>query len=390
MPANHPPDGRRGDARRGDARRDARPATPPQRKAQLLFWAGMGLAPVAVLILLFGQSTGALRAAVALAVITIVLLAVSMAIRPTVDMVRVDIEHRVLDEMERIRLRARDESASVTHQSHRALSDHIHALNETIADLRAQVDEVQAISFFEPAGPAAIGPGPAGGPGVRRTETVHVTRRTTYDDTGTVYGSRSAADAGGRAVEGEWREREDRWGDQPWTARPEQRALPPADGEPAAYYLDERDDRYGAPERERHGDRDRYDDRGRVDHRGYDRDRGYERDRYDDRDRDRGYDRDRYDERGRADDRGYDRDRGSDRGYDRERDHVGGGYDRGYDRDRGSGGYERERGYDRDRAADRGYERDDDRGRGHDRYDDRDRGHDRDRPQVPRPRSSDW
>ena len=75
MPANHPSDGRRGDARRGEARRDdAHPSTSPQRKAQALFWAGMALAPVAVLILLFGQSTGALRAAVALAVITIVLL----------------------------------------------------------------------------------------------------------------------------------------------------------------------------------------------------------------------------------------------------------------------------------------------------------------------------
>jgi hypothetical protein len=355
----------------------------------------MALAPVAVLILLFGQSTGALRAAVALAVITIVLLAISMAIRPTVDMVRVDIEHRVLDEMERIRLRARDESASVAHQSHRALSDHIHALNETIADLRAQVDEVQALPFFDPAGPAAIGPGPAGGPGIRRTETVHVTRRTTYDDTGTVYGTRAAAEHGGRAVDGEWRERDERWGDQPWTARPEPRALPPADGEPAAYYAEERDDRYGVHERERPDDRARGHERDRYDDRGWADDRGYDRDRYDDRDRgaDRAYERDRYDGRGRADDRGYDRDRGWDRGHDRERDHVGGGYDRGYDRDRGSErGYERERGYDRDRGVDRGYERDryDDRGRGHDRDDDRDRGYDRDRPQVPRPRSSEW
>ena len=123
----------------------------------------MALAPVAVLILLFGQSTGALRVAVVLAVITIVLLAFSMAIRPSVDMVRVDIEHRVLDEMERIRLRAQGETHAVARQSHRALTDHIQQLNETISDLRAQVDEVHSFGYADP-GPPAIGPGPSAGP----------------------------------------------------------------------------------------------------------------------------------------------------------------------------------------------------------------------------------
>jgi hypothetical protein len=301
---------------------------------------------VAVLILLFGQSTGALRAAVALAVITIVLLAFSMAIRPSVDMVRVDIEHRVLDEMERIRMRAQSETQSVARHTHRALTDHIQQLNETISDLRAQVDEVQAFGYFEP-GPPAIGPGPAGGPpGVRRTETVHVTRRTTYDDTGTVYGSRAAHDARSYdprpPVDAEWYDdRQD--DDRPWTVVPhEPRALPAARGES---WADERDDR----------------------HRGYD-----DRRRYDDRDR--GYDRDRHDER----DRGYERERGYDRGHDR--------YD---DRRHDDRRHDDRRSDDR-RYDDRGHERD---RRSHDRYDDRDRGYDRyerDRPPIPRPRSPEW
>jgi hypothetical protein len=313
-----------------------------------MFWGGMALAPVAVLILLFGQSTGALRAAVVLAVLTIVLLAVSMAMRPSVDLVRVDIEHRVLDEMERIRVRTRDETAMVARHTAKALADRIHAMNETIEDLRSQVDEAQAVGFIDPHRPQAIGPGHGGQPGVRRTETVHVTRRTTYDDTGSIYGSRSAHEHGRPAVEGEWREdryeRRDSDGhdDRPWSVgRPEPRALPPARGEPAAHYVDERyrDDRH----------RDRYDDR----------------ERYDDRDRQR-YERDRYER---------------DRGYDRYEDRARGGYDRGYDdRDR----YERERGHDRG-GYDRGYD-DRDRGSDRERYD-RER---YDRPHVPRPRSPEW
>jgi hypothetical protein len=314
----------------------------------------MALAPVAVLVLLFGDSGGALRAAVALAVITIVLLAVSMAIRPSVDMLRVDIEHRVLDEMERIRLRAQNENAMAVRHTQRALTDHIHALNETISDLRAQVDEVQAVAYFEPPAHQAIGPGPAAaGPGVRRTETVHVTRRTTYDDTGTVYGSRSAQDAA-RAVEGEWIEDDRGWS----PSQPDQRALPVG-------HESYEDDSY----RDRRDDRDRYDDRdrGRYDRDsrgGYDRDRdrGYERDRYEDRRQEDRYDERRYDDRRydsrrpeepRQDDQRYDDRRHDDRRYD----------DRRYD----------DRRYDDRRHDDRRY---DDR-----RYDDRGR--------APRQRS-DW
>src|SRR5258706_1519298 len=190
MPANHPADVRRG------------------KVPHWLFWGGMALAPLAVLILLFGQSTGALRVAVTLAVITIVLLAVSIALRPSVELLRVDIEHRVLDEVERVRVKAREDTTTAARNTHKALSDKIYVLSETIEDLRAQVDEVQASGLLAEHAPAlGPGPGPAPGPGaagtVRRTETVHVTRRTTTvgdDDQGTVYGSKAA-------VEGEWRDR---------------------------------------------------------------------------------------------------------------------------------------------------------------------------------------
>jgi hypothetical protein len=164
----------------------------------------MALAPLAVLVLLFGQSTGALRIAVALAVVTIVLLALSIAMRPSVELLRVDIEHRVLDEVERVRVKAREDTTTAARNTHRALSDKIHVLTETIEELRAQVDEVQAngLMIADPNGPA-IGAAPGGQGTVQRTETVHVTRRTTMvnagDETGTVYGI--------RRMDGEWGDR---------------------------------------------------------------------------------------------------------------------------------------------------------------------------------------
>src|SRR5258705_14019988 len=123
MPANHPADVRRG------------------KVPHWLFWGGMGLAPLSVLILLFGQSTGTIRVAVTLAVITIVLLAVSIAMRPSVEMLRVDIEHRVLDEVERVRVRAREETTTAARNTHRALTDKIQGLGESVEDLRNQLTQ---------------------------------------------------------------------------------------------------------------------------------------------------------------------------------------------------------------------------------------------------------
>ena len=195
---------------------------------QGLFWGGVGLAPLAMLILLFGQSTGSLRVAVILSVLTVVAVSVSIAMRPSVDMVQVDIEHRFLDELERVRAMTREDVNVAARNTHRALSERIYELTETIDvlraqtgrmfelteamdALRAQVDELQhatALASGPPSGPAHTSVSVGSANVVRRTETVHVTRRTTTvdageDDTrGTVYGSRAA-------VDGEWRERPD-------------------------------------------------------------------------------------------------------------------------------------------------------------------------------------
>ena len=114
---------------------------------QGLFWGGIGLAPLAMLILLFSQSTGMLRVAVILSVLTVVSLALSIGMRPSVEMVRVDIEHRVLDEVEHVRARSREDIKVAARNTHRVLSDRISELTETIDALRAQT--VRAFELTE-------------------------------------------------------------------------------------------------------------------------------------------------------------------------------------------------------------------------------------------------
>jgi hypothetical protein len=256
---------------------------------QGLFWGGVALSPVAILILLFGSGTGSLRVAVMLSILTMVMLGVSIAMRPSIEMLRVDIEHRVLDEMERVRIRTRDDIANAARNTHRALTERLTIITAHVEDLRAAVDDVQAQAVLPPSSP--IGTHQVSGPPgmVRRTETVHVTRRTTTamagdgdpSSTGTVYGSKAA-------VEGEWRE------------RPDGRSR----------HRDDRDDRdYEDRHREQEDRHREYDDRQRgQDERGRDERREERRedrreDRYrDDRD-DRRDDRYRDDRDDRRDDR---------------------------------------------------------------------------------------
>lgn len=387
-----------------------------ERLLQGLFWGGMALAPLAVLVLLFGQSAGAQRVAITLSVLTIVLLAISIGMRPSVEMLRVDIEHRILDELERVRVRSREDIATAARNTHRALTDQIQAVSDLVAemrrqldDVRAQYDEVQAGIMLAQAGhlPHHVS---GGGPGVvRHTETVQVTRRTTTvggdERRGTVYGSRASLD-------GEWREdgpeahsgAGDRWasagrddgrspdlGEAHWEAtfrslsrEPERPALPRPVSDPPSRYLDDagpdrepvRVPGRDRPEREYGGRHDRDFDHDREpwergershgdpdrDYRGRDvRDRGYrDRDRsdrdYRDRDyRDRDYEDRDYRERDYGDRHHPDRDR-------RPRDGDGDGsgwehewshaYERSYSRHRD--GRDMEGGRSRDREYRRG------------------------------------
>jgi hypothetical protein len=158
------------------------------------------------LTLLFGTSAGALRVAVILTVVAMSLVAVSIALQPSIELFRADIEERVLDEVELVREHARADVAVATRNTQYALASRLGALTETVESLQAQVDQLQDMAQLPAIGPGSRA-GPSGGSGrVRRTETVHVTRRTTTvepgeEGRGAVYGSRRGA------VEGEWHER---------------------------------------------------------------------------------------------------------------------------------------------------------------------------------------
>src|SRR5262245_45498850 len=97
-----------------------------------MLWIGVALAPLAILVLMFGTSVGALRVAVGLSVLTVVLVGASVALRPSVELLRVDIEERVLDEVEQIRLHARHDVAVAARNTHQALTQKIMALADAI------------------------------------------------------------------------------------------------------------------------------------------------------------------------------------------------------------------------------------------------------------------
>jgi hypothetical protein len=223
--------------------------------AQRLFWIGVGLAPLAVLVVLFAGSTGALRIAVTFAVLSISALAVSIAMRPSVEMVRVDIEHRFLDEVERVRAGSREEVTLAARNTHRVLTEQIRTLSATVEWLREQLDEVQTGAMIAAA--AAAAPPEAATPGVRHTETVQVTRRTTTvggEQRGTVYGSPAAITdrRSGQAY------------DEPERYREESRRADRRDDRHDDYREDRRDDyRDGRREDQRDADRGvSWDDRG--------------------------------------------------------------------------------------------------------------------------------
>lgn len=193
-----------------------------QRGGRLLtvvFWVGVGLAPLAALILLIGRGEGSLKIAAALALVAVVLIGLSIALRPDVDSVRAELEDTILDEVDALREDLRHDIATAARATHRQFSEKLQYLHESVEALRAQVEAMRM--GYEHVDPRAAGvggppPGPAhpphhmqpphvGAPGVvRHTETVQVTTRHTIVDphaegqgrgAGTVYGAAARAEA---------------------------------------------------------------------------------------------------------------------------------------------------------------------------------------------------
>jgi hypothetical protein len=165
-----------------------------------LFWAGVALAPLAVLLFLVSTGAFAMQIAAVLAVAALALMGVALWLSRDGDSVRVEVEEIVFGELDAMRGETRNDIAHATRTSHKQLGERIVALSETVEVLRGQLEYVRG--QLERAGQpqAHHQAGPAhntGGNMLRHTETVQVTtRQTTMVDSsdgrrdGTVYGSR--------------------------------------------------------------------------------------------------------------------------------------------------------------------------------------------------------
>jgi hypothetical protein len=192
------------------------------RNARLLtvvFWIGVGLAPLAVLLVLVSSGATGLRVAAVLAIVAVVLIGLSIMLRPDAASVRVEVEDMMFEELDVLREDVREDITTAARATHRAFSEKLQQLQETVEALRGQVEAARAAGFQAAKAKAAPPPAPAARPAhsqpvgtamvaggvVRHTETVQVTTRHTVvdphgdgDRSGTVYSNAGGTVYGGR------------------------------------------------------------------------------------------------------------------------------------------------------------------------------------------------
>jgi hypothetical protein len=168
-----------------------------------LLWAGVGVAPLSALALLVGSGDRSLRAAIGLALLAVVLIGLSIVLRPAANAVKVELEDTIYDEIDVVREDVRNDIAAAARATHRAFAEKSQYLQETVEQLRGQLEGLRGeLARTEalraagaPHGPAPHGPAPHPAqprPGtvsasvpagiVRHTETVQVTTRSTIVD----------------------------------------------------------------------------------------------------------------------------------------------------------------------------------------------------------------
>ncbi|MEK8109055.1 hypothetical protein NKG94_38275 [Micromonospora sp. M12] len=131
----------------------------------LLFWAGVALAPVAALILLVADGNGPLRFAAVLAILAVVLIGLSIALRPDGegDSARTD---ELLDEIEELRRELRGEIVAAAQRGNQALDQAQRAQEGSRRSADVSTPAVLP-SPVPPAPPPSSRPVP-GGPGAGR------------------------------------------------------------------------------------------------------------------------------------------------------------------------------------------------------------------------------
>lgn len=133
-----------------------------QRGARLtpvLFWGGLGLAPLAGLLLLLG--IGGLRAGALLGVLALVMIAVSIALRPDPTQVRMQLEEILLEELDRLRVEVREDIANASRATHQTVGERMGALQHLVESVRAERARFAAPHSAVPTG---VGQPPVGRP----------------------------------------------------------------------------------------------------------------------------------------------------------------------------------------------------------------------------------
>ncbi|GIJ28194.1 hypothetical protein Vqi01_33560 [Micromonospora qiuiae] len=129
------------------------PADPrSKRLLTALFWGGVALAPVAALILLVAEGNGPLRFAAVLAIMAVVLIGLSIALRTEGGAGHAD---ELREELDELRRELRGEIVAAAQRGNQAL-DEAQRVQEALAGLRRQVDAGGA-------GPVAGGESPGAG-----------------------------------------------------------------------------------------------------------------------------------------------------------------------------------------------------------------------------------
>ena len=144
-----------------------------------------------------------------LAILTVVLVGLSIMLRPDARTVRIELEDQLFEEIDALREDIRRDIATAARATHRAYSEKLQSLYETVETLRGQVEELRATPP-EPAQPP-VGSSMVSGGVLRHTETVQVTTHKMFVDpdrsNGTVYGATRKAEPGpARSVEESWTE----------------------------------------------------------------------------------------------------------------------------------------------------------------------------------------
>src|SRR5690242_6776710 len=107
---------------------------------KVAFWIGAGLAPLAAALMLISSGASALRMAAVLAIIAVVLIGLSVMLRPDAGRVRAELEETLFDEIDLAREDGRKDIASAARATHKSFSDKLHVVQQQVDALRGQLE----------------------------------------------------------------------------------------------------------------------------------------------------------------------------------------------------------------------------------------------------------